>query len=103
LKILDWPLLLDENLADEVAAALAAQGLDVVTTRSLGLAGVDDSAVIAAANEAFLRPGSLRATTILEMLQVLATVDAPRSPFVVVVRRKLSGQLVVRVRPLSSL
>ena len=44
-------LLLDENVADETAAYLRRMGLDVVTVKEAGLAGVEDPEVAQFATE----------------------------------------------------
>jgi predicted nuclease of predicted toxin-antitoxin system len=127
LKILEVPLLLDENVPEALGAALEASGRDVTTARATGLRGVDDSAVIKAAAEAqrivvtqdrdfgrlamrhgmrcpgivFLRPGNQKPEVLLEMLQALAALDAPSVPFVAVIRRR-PGTQVARLRLLST-
>ena len=127
MKVLDRPLLLDENVPAAVAERLRLEGRDVSTAGNAGLLGADDAAIMAAAQEAgrcivtqdrdfgrlairrgltcpgivFLRPGHVEPAIVLEMLGATSTVEIPSSPFVMVVHRR-KGRLMVRVRPLTS-
>jgi predicted nuclease of predicted toxin-antitoxin system len=122
MRPLEFPLLADENVAQEVVAALRQRGLDVVTVMEARLAGRSDREVLLHAHAdgrvalthdsdfgtlairsgvpyvgiIYLRPGHLAATFILEMLDAVGShpvnIDPP---FLVVAERK--GD-VVRVR-----
>ena len=125
MKILDLPLLLDENIPDLLAVQLRAEGREVMTAREAELIAADDSQVLAVARSSgrviitqdrdfcrlafrrgetcrgivFLRPGHLDPTILLEMVRAAAAMEALPVPFVVVVHRR-AQRLLVRVRPI---
>ena len=124
MKCLEFPLLADENVHPGVVASLRARGLDVVSTAESLPRGSEDVVVMRRALEAgrvvlthdsdfgalavrlgeplvgivYLRPGHIRPSFVLEMIDALATVQVA-APFIVVVERA-SAEVRIRYRQL---
>ncbi len=122
MKILDFPLLADENIHPKVVQSLIAEGLDVCSVMEHDLQGRDDSDILRFAKRQgrvvithdsdfgmlgvrdgipftgilYLRPGHLPSAGVIAMLKALKTIAIDVAPgFIVVVEQK--GE-VVRVR-----
>jgi predicted nuclease of predicted toxin-antitoxin system len=123
-KVLEWPLLADENIDARVVQDLRSRGVDVSSVRENARCGLDDASVLALALAAgrvilthdcdfgtlaihrgerfvgivYLRPGDLRPPIVLELLDSLGRIDADVSaPFVVVAERR-GGETKIRLR-----
>jgi predicted nuclease of predicted toxin-antitoxin system len=121
-KLLDYPLLTDENIHPDVVSWLVARGKDVRSVSDEALLGVDDRAVLRRAydqgrvvlthdgdfgrlaiqeGEPFIgivrvRPGHISSAFVLETLQAAAVDDVDaQPPFIVVIERRAD---LVRVR-----
>lgn len=122
MKLLDLPLLADENVDREVIATLRERGKDVRSVIEEGLGGHDDVEILRRAFETgrvvlthdsdfgtlairrgepfvgilFLRPGNIRPEITLEMLAAVESLEAAiELPAIVVAERR--GE-VVRIR-----
>ena len=127
MRPLDWPILADENIDRRLVERLRRSGFDVSSVVELGLCGVSDTTVLAAARAEgrvgltqdadfgtlvvrrgepfigiiYVRPGDLRPEVAGEMLGVLqrGEVDAV-PPFIVVLQRR-GDTTRVRIRGAS--
>jgi predicted nuclease of predicted toxin-antitoxin system len=124
MRILDLPLLADENIRPDLVAALVASGVNIVTAVGEGLGGSDDVEILRHAmergrvvlthdsdfgmlairrGEPFVgivhsRPGNLPRGQVREMLDNLTVPDeGTQQPFIMVAERR-AGVLRVRVR-----
>jgi predicted nuclease of predicted toxin-antitoxin system len=123
-RLLGWPLLLDENLHPEVVEELRRRGDRVETVVEAGLAQATDPEILAHATSSgrlvvthdadfgtlavqqgqpftgiiFLRPGHIRPGFVIEMLDALdqSTLD-PTPPFIIVAERR-AGAIRFRFR-----
>jgi predicted nuclease of predicted toxin-antitoxin system len=124
MKLLDLPLLADENIHPDLVAELVASGVNIVTVVGEGLGGRDDVEILRHAKErgrvvlthdsdfgmlairrgepfvgiVHIRPGNLPREQVREMLDNLAVPEVEtQQPFIMVAERR-SGVLRVRVR-----
>lgn len=115
MKVLDWPILADENIDRRLVLRLREAGLDIVTVVELGMAGASDAIVLDTARDAgrvvltqdgdfgalavhrgdpyvgilYLRPGDLRPETAVDMLAALGRGEiSVEPPFIVVLQRR---------------
>jgi predicted nuclease of predicted toxin-antitoxin system len=127
-RVLDYPLLADENIHPGVIQSLRSRGRDVRTVLEEGLQGCDDLEVLRRAHAqgrvvithdadfgalatragepmvgvVFLRPGNISPLIVLQMLEAIEA-EAPvvAAPFLAVAQR--AGRTIrVRVRQLES-
>lgn len=124
MKPLAYPLLTDENVHPEVAAALRRQGKDVVTTVELGLGGRPDTVVLTRAvterrvvlthdsdfgllavnagqplvGLIYLRPGHIRVAYTLQSIAAIETVVSAVDVGFIIVAEHRAGQVRVRLR-----
>ena len=126
MKPLDYPLLLDENVHPEVAAALRSRGKDVESVYTVGAIGAPDVRVLELATDAgrvvvthdsdfgtlavragqgligivYIRPGHIRPEVVMETLDAVDALDiSPAPPFIVVAERR-GTDIRIRVREL---
>ncbi len=122
MKVLDFPLLADENIHPTVQASLRSQGRDVSSVIEEGLGGEDDTAVLRFAHRekrvvvthdsdfgtlaiqrrlpftgiVYLRPGHLPPHRVLALLAALESLEMDVTPpFIAVAQQKLD---TIRVR-----
>ena len=124
MKVLEWPLLADENIHPDVVGALIARGLQVDSVRAHSL-GMADEEILALAHQAgrvvithdadfgtlavrlghpytgiiYLRPGHIRAAYVLEMIDTIERAEFDvEAPFILVAERR-GADVRIRVRP----
>jgi predicted nuclease of predicted toxin-antitoxin system len=126
-RVLEFPLLADENIHPGVIQGLRSRGRDVRTVAEEGLQGRDDPDILRRAHSqgrvvmthdsdfgalairageplvgiVFLRPGHISSLVVLEMLDAIdAETPAVVAPFLAIAQR--AGRTIrVRVRPLT--
>lgn len=124
MRLLDLPLLADENIHPDLVAELVASGVNIVTVVGEGLGGRDDVEILRHAKErgrvvlthdsdfgmlairrgepfvgiVHIRPGNLPRGQVREMLDNLTVPDVEtQKPFIMVAERR-AGVLRVRIR-----
>lgn len=128
MRVLDYPLLADENVAPEVVAALRQRGCDVRTVLDESLGGADDQSILDRAKTlgrvvithdrdlgelatraggdflgiVFVRPGHVAAAVVLQSFDALASIETePQPPFIVVATR-IGDVVRIRVRTVAA-
>jgi predicted nuclease of predicted toxin-antitoxin system len=121
---LDFALLTDENISPEVVAGLRERGLDVETATGLGLAGATDAALLECAASLsrvvvthdadfgllairqgvpfvgviFLRPGHIRGSLVLEVVDKIRRADIDAAPPFLMVAEHRRDRILIRLR-----
>ena len=127
MKIRDFPLLADQNLHTDVVAYLRAEGFDVVDVGQAGLIGDTDAAILAHATAqgrivlthdadfgsltipqglpfvgvVYLRPGHVGPQPTIDSIQQLLSADPDLQPPFIVVVKRTSTSVTIRVRQVS--
>lgn len=107
MRVLDFPLLADENIHPGVIQTLRSRGRDIRTVAEEGLQGSDDLNILQRAHGqgrvvVLLRPGHISPLIVLQMLEAVeAEAPAVAAPFLAVAQR--AGRTIrVRVRQLEA-